>query len=105
VRRTPHPSSNGSNTHREPDHTLETLRHNSSATKPTTGVSECSFTLNTFKGESQPSAPITSSRSYASLAPAFLADFCADDDMLAIVRFHDETLSRQVASKMKFNQQ
>src|SRR6516164_6294960 len=79
----PHPSSNGSNTHREPDHTLETLRHNSSATKPTTGVSECSFTRNTFKGESQPNAPITSSRGYASLAPAFLADFCADDDMLA----------------------
>ena len=61
----------------------------------------------TFKGEAQPNAPITASNSHASLARAFLADFCADDDMLAIVQFHDEpyALWRQVASKGKFNQQ
>ena len=61
----------------------------------------------TFKGEAQPNAPITASNSHASLARAFLADFCADDDMLAIVQFHDEpyALWRQVASKGKFNEQ
>jgi hypothetical protein len=64
-------------------------------------------THDTFKGDAQPSAPITSPNSHASIARAFLADFCADDDMLAMVQFHDEpfALWRQVASKGKFNQQ
>jgi hypothetical protein len=61
----------------------------------------------TFKPQAQPNAPITAPNSHASLARAFLADFCADDDMLAIVQFHDEpyALWRQVVSKGKFNEQ
>ena len=90
----------------ELDRNLESLRHK---------LSEWDYwrlrviihSHDTFKGEAQPHAPITASGSHASLARAFLADFCADDDMLAIVQFHDEpyALWRQVASKGKFNQQ
>jgi len=90
----------------ELDRNLESLRHK---------LSEWDYwrlrvlihSHDTFKGEAQPHAPITAPTSHASLARAFLADFCADDDMLTIVQFHDEpyALWRQVASKGKFNQQ
>jgi len=63
-------------------------------------------THDTFKGEAQPGAPIMAPSSHASLARTFLADFCADGDMLAMVQYHDEpfALWRQVATKGKFNQ-
>src|SRR5262249_36464067 len=64
-------------------------------------------THDTIKGEAQPGVPIAAPNSHASLARAFLADFCADGDMLAMVQYHDEpfALWRQVASKGKFNQE
>src|SRR5262245_52662707 len=64
-------------------------------------------THDTFKGEAQRGVPISALRSHASLARAFLADFCDDADMLAMVQYHDEpfALWRQFASKGKFNQE
>ena len=64
-------------------------------------------THDTFKSEAQPGAPITAPNSHASLARAFLADFCDDADMLAMVQYHDEpfALWRQFTSKGKFNQE
>lgn len=64
-------------------------------------------THDTFKGEAQPGAPITAPNSHASLARAFLAHFCDDADMLAMVQYHDEpfALWRQFASRGKFNQE
>jgi hypothetical protein len=62
-------------------------------------------THDTFKGEAQPGALITAPNSHASLARAFLADFCTDADMLATVHYHDDALWRQVASKGKFNRE
>jgi len=90
----------------ELDCNLESLRHKLSETDYWR-LRVLIHSHDTFKGKAQPNAPITASNSHASLARAFLADFCADDDMLAIVQFHDEpyALWRQVASKGKFNQQ
>jgi hypothetical protein len=64
-------------------------------------------THDTFKGAAQPGVPIMAPNSHASLARAFLADFCTDADMLAVVQYHDEpfALWRQVASKGKFNRE
>ena len=64
-------------------------------------------THDSFKAESKPGVPITGPASHASLAKAFLADFCDDADLLAMVQFHDEpfALWRQVESKGKYNQQ
>jgi hypothetical protein len=64
-------------------------------------------THDTFKGEAQPGVPITAPNSHDSLARAFLADFCDDTDMLAMVQYHDEpfALWRQFASKGKFSQE
>jgi hypothetical protein len=61
----------------------------------------------TFKGEATRGVPITAPNSHASLARAFLADFCTDADMLAMVQYHDEpyALWRQVTTKRTFNQQ
>ncbi len=45
----------------------------------------------TFKPEAAEGAKIADPRSHASLARAFLAEFCPDDaDLLDIVQFHDE---------------
>lgn len=62
-------------------------------------------THDTFKAEAQAGAPITSPNSHASLARAFLADFCDDIDMLAMVQYHDEPVAlwRQFACRGKFN--
>ena len=43
-----------------------------------------------FKAEAQSGVPIAHPRSHASLARAFLAEFCQDDDLLAMVQLHDE---------------
>lgn len=58
-------------------------------------------THDTFKAEAQKGVPILDPRSHASLARAFLAEFCSDVDVLAIVQYHDEpfALWRQVQAK------
>lgn len=64
-------------------------------------------THDTFKGEAQPGVAITAPKSHASLARAFLASFCDDPDLLAMVQYHDEpfALWRQFKSKGKFNRE
>jgi hypothetical protein len=61
-------------------------------------------THNSFKRDARPGAPIASPKSHASLARAFLAEFCDDPDLLAIVQYHDEpyALYRQWKSKGAF---
>ena len=44
----------------------------------------------TFKGTAAEGVRITDPRSHASLARAFLAEFCDDADLLNMVHFHDE---------------
>jgi hypothetical protein len=44
----------------------------------------------TFKAGAIEGVPITDPRSHASLARAFLAEYCDDADLLAMVQFHDE---------------
>ena len=44
----------------------------------------------TFKAEAQPGVAIVDPQSHASLAKAFLAEFCDDSTLLDIVQFHDE---------------
>ena len=64
-------------------------------------------THDTFKGEAQPGAPIAAPNSHASLARAFLAEFCDDADMLAMVQYHDEpfALWRQFKLKGRYNEE
>lgn len=58
-------------------------------------------TPDTFKAEAVKGVAILDPRSHASLARAFLAEFCDDVDMLAIVQYHDEpfALWRQVDAR------
>ena len=58
-------------------------------------------THDSFKAESKQGVPITDPRSHASLARAFLASHCSDEDLLAMVQYHDEpyALYRQFQSK------
>ena len=62
-------------------------------------------THDSFKAESQDGVAITHPRSHASLARAFLAEFCDDADLLAMVQYHDEpfALYRQVEHKGAYN--
>ena len=62
-------------------------------------------THDTFKREAQRGSAITDPNSHASLARQFLADYCDDADLLAMVQYHDEpfALWRQVAAKGKCN--
>lgn len=64
-------------------------------------------THDTFKGESEAGVAITHPNSHASLARAFLAEFCEDADLLAMIQYHDEpfALYRQVKSKGEYNQE
>jgi len=64
-------------------------------------------THDTFKAEANPGVPITDPASHASLARSFLAQYCPDEDLLAMVQYHDEpfALWRQVESKGKYNQE
>ena len=59
----------------------------------------------TFKAEATRSIPITAPRSHASLARAFLSEFCDDAEMQATVQFHDEpfALWRQFVANGKPN--
>lgn len=63
-------------------------------------------THDTFKAEAQPGVAINDPKSHASLARKFLAEFCLDPDLLAMVQFHDEpfALWRQFEAKGKYNQ-
>lgn len=63
-------------------------------------------THDSFKAESRPAVPITDPKSHASLACLFLAKYCDDADLLAMVQYHDEpfALYRQFTSKGKYNQ-
>jgi hypothetical protein len=62
-------------------------------------------THDTFKADSERGVAITDPRSHASLAREFLAAFCNDPDLLAMVQYHDEpfALWRQAESKGKCN--
>jgi hypothetical protein len=64
-------------------------------------------THDTFKPQAQSRAPIVAPNSHASLARAFLAEFCDDADMLAMVQYHDEpyALWRQFKVKGRFNEE
>jgi hypothetical protein len=59
-----------------------------------------------FKAEAKPDVTIADRQSHASLARAFLAAHCHDEDLLAMIQFHDEpfALYRQFESKGKYNQ-
>jgi hypothetical protein len=54
-----------------------------------------------FKAEAKSAVPILHPASHASLARAFLAEFCDDGDLLAMVQYHDEpfALWRQVEAR------
>ena len=60
----------------------------------------------TFKPQARADVAIADPRSHASLARAFLAEFCDDAELLTMVQFHDEpfALYRQVQSKGHYNQ-
>ena len=64
-------------------------------------------THDTFKAEARPGAAIRSPDSHASLARAFLAEFCDHDDLLQTVQYHDEPMAlwRQFVAKRRFNRQ
>ena len=47
-------------------------------------------THDTFKADAKQGAPSRDPRSHASLARAFVAEFCDDNNLLAIIQFHDE---------------
>jgi hypothetical protein len=59
-----------------------------------------------FKAEASRGVPITDPNSHASLARAFLATYCDDADLLAMVQLHDEpfALYRQFAGKGTYDQ-
>jgi hypothetical protein len=64
-------------------------------------------THDSFKHGSERGVPITHPKSHASLARAFLSEFCDDADLLAMVQYHDEpfALWRQVETKGSCNQE
>ena len=61
----------------------------------------------TFKPDSAPEIRITDPRSHASLARAFLAEYCGDADLSAIMQYHDEpyAIFRQTTGKRGPNQE
>ena len=62
-------------------------------------------THDSFKAVAKRGVAIRDPDSHASLARAFLAEFCADTDLLAMVQWHDEpfALYRQFAAKGRFD--
>jgi hypothetical protein len=62
-------------------------------------------THDSFKAEAKPGVAITDPRSHASLARQFVAGYCDDADLLAMVQYHDEPFAiyRQFESKGTFN--
>jgi hypothetical protein len=63
-------------------------------------------THDTFKPDARAGAPIIHPRSHASLARAFLREFVADEDLLAMVQFHDEpyALWNQIRTRLACDQ-
>ena len=59
----------------------------------------------TFKAEAETHVPIVYPTSHASLARSFLAGYCEDADLLAMVQYHDEpfALYQQVKAKRKYS--
>lgn len=64
-------------------------------------------THDSFKAEAEHDVPIVHEKSHASLARAFLATYCDDPDLLAMVQYHDEpfALYRQVQRKGTYDHQ
>jgi hypothetical protein len=64
-------------------------------------------THDTFKGEAISGVAISHPQSHASLARAFLAEFCHDEDLLTMVQLHDEpfALFKQQQHRVRFDQQ
>lgn len=62
-------------------------------------------THDSFKADAKKEVAISDPNSHASLARSFLAEFCDDADLLAMVQYHDEpyALWRQVQSKGSCN--
>lgn len=58
-------------------------------------------THDTFKGEAAKGVPITHPHSHASLARDFLCSFCDDEDLLAVVQYHDEPFALWVQFQSK----
>ena len=63
-------------------------------------------THDSFKADAKPGVPITDPASHASLACAFLSQYCQDHELLAMVQYHDEpfALYRQYETKGKYNE-
>lgn len=63
-------------------------------------------THDSFKADAKPGVAITDPGSHASLACGFLSKYCTDDELLAMVQYHDEpfALYRQFEAKGKYNQ-
>jgi hypothetical protein len=61
------------------------------------------YTHDTFKAHAKPTVPIADPASHASLARAFLAEYCDDSDLLAIVQYHDEPYALWQRFKSKGN--
>lgn len=59
----------------------------------------------TFKADAKSGVPIVDPRSHATLARTFLAEFCDDADLLAMVQFHDEpfALWQQIVNTGAYN--
>jgi hypothetical protein len=89
------------------------IERNLEALKPRLSEPDCwklkvlLHTLDSFKRDSERGVPITHPKSHASLARAFLSEFCDDSDLLAMVQYHDEpfALWRQVETKGSCNQE
>jgi hypothetical protein len=88
----------------ELERNLETLRTRLSATDYWK-LKLLIHSHDSFKAEAERGVAITDPLSHASLARQFLAQHCADPELLAIVQYHDEpfALWRQVKAKGKCN--
>jgi hypothetical protein len=58
-------------------------------------------THDTFKADAEPGVAISAPNSHASLARAFLSEFCDDPDVLAIAQYHDEPFALWTQLKSK----
>ena len=88
----------------EVDRNLEALRHKLSETAYWQ-LKVLIHTHDAFKGVAKAGVPIRSSNSHASLARAFLAEFCDQADMSQMLQYHDEPIAlwRQFVSKGRCN--
>jgi hypothetical protein len=84
----------------ELEHNLAAFRHRMSE-MDYWNLKLLAHTHDAFKAEARLGVKITDPRSHASLAREFLAQYCDDPDLLAMVQYHDEpyALYRQWQSK------